>query len=91
MVRLTSVAAVALLLSFGSVQAAEKTIVLNVKNADCVLCPPIVKESLTRVPGRRVSLTLPRAARHAGITAAPSVATSAISRVTPNVRGSSVM
>jgi mercuric ion binding protein len=31
--------------------AAERTVVLNVKNADCVLCPPIVKESLTRVPG----------------------------------------
>jgi mercuric ion binding protein len=34
-----------------SALAAEKTVVLNVKNADCVLCPPIVKESLVRVPG----------------------------------------
>ena len=34
-----------------SVRAAEKTVVLDVKNADCVLCPPIVKESLVRVPG----------------------------------------
>jgi len=34
-----------------SVQAAEKTVVLKVKNADCVLCPPIVKNSLARVPG----------------------------------------
>jgi mercuric ion binding protein len=34
-----------------SALAAEKTVVLNVRNADCVLCPPIVKESLARVPG----------------------------------------
>jgi mercuric ion binding protein len=34
-----------------SARAAEKTVVLKVKNADCVLCPPIVKESLARVPG----------------------------------------
>lgn len=33
------------------VQAADKTIVLDVKNADCVLCPPIVKQSLLRVSG----------------------------------------
>lgn len=33
------------------VQAADKTVVLDVKNADCVLCPPIVKESLLRVRG----------------------------------------
>jgi mercuric ion binding protein len=32
-------------------QAAEQTAVLDVKNADCVLCPPIVRESLLRVPG----------------------------------------
>jgi mercuric ion binding protein len=31
--------------------AAEKTVVLDVKNADCVLCPPIVKQSLARVQG----------------------------------------
>jgi periplasmic mercuric ion binding protein len=34
-----------------SVLAAEKTVVLNVKNADCVLCPPIVKQSLVQVSG----------------------------------------
>jgi mercuric transport protein len=45
-----NVAVTALLLSW-PVQAAEKTIVLDVKNADCVLCPPIVKQSLLRVPG----------------------------------------
>ena len=33
------------------VQAAEKTVVLDVKNADCILCPPIVRKSLLRVPG----------------------------------------
>ena len=47
------VAALSALLAFAplAVHAAEKTIVLNVKNADCVLCPPIVKQSLLRVPG----------------------------------------
>lgn len=44
------VAVTAFLLS-SSVQAAEKTVVLDVKNADCVLCPPIVKQSLLRVHG----------------------------------------
>jgi mercuric ion binding protein len=34
-----------------SALAAETTVVLNIKNADCVLCPPIVKASLARVPG----------------------------------------
>ena len=34
-----------------SALAAEKTVVLNVKNSDCVLCPPIVKQSLARVLG----------------------------------------
>lgn len=37
-----------------AVEAAKKTVVLNVKNADCVLCPPIVKQSLARVPGVKV-------------------------------------
>jgi|ERR1700688_4124888 len=47
------VALVSALLMFAplSAQAAEKIVVLDVKNADCVLCPPIVKESLVRVPG----------------------------------------
>ncbi len=40
----------AVLLSW-SAQAADKTIVLDVKNADCVLCPPIVQQSLMRVHG----------------------------------------
>ena len=48
---ITAAAALALILSPLAVQAAEKTIVLDVKNADCVLCPPIVRESLVRVSG----------------------------------------
>ena len=48
---LAAAATLAVLLSAGLAQAAEKTIVLNIKNADCVLCPPIVKTSLSRVPG----------------------------------------
>ena len=44
----------ALVLNPLSALAAEKTVVLNVKNADCVLCPPIVKQSLARVPGVKI-------------------------------------
>jgi mercuric ion binding protein len=33
------------------VYAAEKTVVLDIKNANCVLCPPIVRQSLQRVSG----------------------------------------
>lgn len=44
------VALTAIFLSW-PVQAAEKTITLDVRNADCVLCPPIVRQSLLRVPG----------------------------------------
>ena len=46
-------AALTALLVFAPIsgQAAEKTIVLSIKNADCVLCPPIVKASLLRVTG----------------------------------------
>jgi len=29
----------------------EKTVVLDIKNANCVLCPPIVRQSLQRVSG----------------------------------------
>ena len=41
----------AVMLSPLAVQAAEKTIVLNVKNANCELCAPIVKRSLAQVKG----------------------------------------
>jgi mercuric ion binding protein len=49
--RLVAVVFALLVLVPLSALAAEKTVVLKVKNADCVLCPPIVKESLARVPG----------------------------------------
>lgn len=48
---LVAAAALALALSPWAAQAAEKTVVLNVKNANCELCAPIVKKSLTRVKG----------------------------------------
>ena len=44
------VAVIAVLLGW-PVQAAERTVVLDVKNTDCVLCPPIIKQSLLRVHG----------------------------------------
>jgi periplasmic mercuric ion binding protein len=47
---INAIALAAVLLSQAA-QAAEKTIVLDVKNADCVLCPPIVRQSLLRVHG----------------------------------------
>jgi mercuric ion binding protein len=47
---LLAVALAATLLS-RPVHAAEKTIVLDIKNANCVLCPPIVRRSLQRVSG----------------------------------------
>jgi periplasmic mercuric ion binding protein len=45
-----TVALTAVLLSW-STQAAERTVVLDVKNADCALCPPIVRKLLMRVHG----------------------------------------
>ena len=44
-------AALAITLSPWAVQAAEKTVVLNVDNATCELCGPIVKRTLSRVSG----------------------------------------
>ena len=44
-------AALAIALSPLAVQAAEKTVVLNVDNATCELCGPIVKKTLSRVQG----------------------------------------
>ncbi len=44
-------AALAMALSPLAVQAAEKTVVLNVDNATCELCAPIVKKTLSRVKG----------------------------------------
>lgn len=47
----TATAAVIAVLMSRPAHAADKTVVLDVKNADCVLCPPIVKQSLLRVKG----------------------------------------
>ena len=49
--RLAAAATVAIALSPWTVQAAEKTVVLNVDNATCELCGPIVKRTLLRVSG----------------------------------------
>jgi mercuric ion binding protein len=48
---ITAAAALAIMLSPLTVQAAEKTVVLNVDNATCELCAPIVKRTLARVSG----------------------------------------
>jgi mercuric ion binding protein len=53
--RISIAAAFALALSLAlsplAVQAAERTVVLNVDNATCALCAPIVKKTLLRVQG----------------------------------------
>ncbi|MBI2735945.1 MAG: mercury transporter [Rhodospirillales bacterium] len=41
----------ATLLSANTAAAAERTVTLNVANATCELCGPIVKRALNRVPG----------------------------------------
>ncbi len=46
-----AVAALVLVISASSVQAGEKTIVLNVDKATCALCGPIVKGALSKVDG----------------------------------------
>lgn len=48
---LSAVAGLAVVLSAGSVQAAETTVVLKVEKADCALCAPIVKRTISRVTG----------------------------------------
>lgn len=49
--QVTATIAVLAVLMAWPAYAADKTVVLDVKNADCVLCPPIVKQSLLRVKG----------------------------------------
>jgi periplasmic mercuric ion binding protein len=49
--QVTATAAVIAVLMSWPASAASKTVVLDVKNAVCVLCPPIVKQSLMRVNG----------------------------------------
>jgi mercuric ion binding protein len=41
----------ATLMSADLAAAAERTVTLNVENATCELCAPIVKRALNRVPG----------------------------------------
>ncbi len=50
-------ATLALMLSPLAARAEEKSVVLDIKNADCVLCPPIVKQSLLHVPGVKAVAT----------------------------------
>ena len=47
---LAATALIAMLSPFAA-QAAERTVVLNVDNATCELCAPIVKKTLSRVSG----------------------------------------
>jgi periplasmic mercuric ion binding protein len=49
--RISLAAAFAVALSPLAAQAAERTVVLNVDNATCALCAPIVKKTLSRVKG----------------------------------------
>jgi mercuric ion binding protein len=51
MIRKIALATLILAVSAWSVAAAEKTVVLNVDNANCALCAPIVKMTLQKVPG----------------------------------------
>lgn len=51
MIRHIVAAALALMLSPAAGRAAEKTVILNVDNATCELCAPIVKKTLARVSG----------------------------------------
>jgi mercuric ion binding protein len=52
MLRLSTAAiALALIWTPLAAHAAEKTVVLNVDNASCELCPPIIKKTLSRVSG----------------------------------------
>lgn len=52
MIRYVSAAAVlAMMASASSVQAAEKTVILKVEKADCALCAPIVKRTISKVTG----------------------------------------
>lgn len=53
MLRPTIAAALLIALSPLAARAAEKTVVLDVENATCELCAPIVKKTLSRVSGVR--------------------------------------
>lgn len=49
--RIAAAAVFALVISPWGAYAAEKTVILNVDNASCELCSPIVKKALSRVTG----------------------------------------
>jgi mercuric ion binding protein len=51
---LAAIAALAILISPLAAMASETTVTLNVENATCALCGPIVKRSLSRVSGVKV-------------------------------------
>src|SRR3546814_11495623 len=51
MKKLALIAATAALFASGPAYAAIRTTILAVKNMTCVTCGPIVKKSLSRVPG----------------------------------------
>ena len=55
MIRHIAAAALAVILLPSAGQAAEKTVALNVTNANCELCAPIVQKVLARVPGVKVA------------------------------------
>ncbi len=48
---LSAAAGLTIMLSASSVQAAETTVVLKVEKADCSLCAPIVKRTISKVMG----------------------------------------
>lgn len=48
---LRAVLLAAMLAAGGSALAAERTVTLDVENVSCVTCAPIVKRTLSRVPG----------------------------------------
>ena len=48
---LSAAAGLAIMLSASSVFAAETTVVLKVDKADCALCAPIVKRTISKVMG----------------------------------------
>ncbi len=47
----SAAAVLAIMASASSVQAAEKTVILKVEKADCALCAPIVKRTISNVAG----------------------------------------
>ncbi|MFG1247813.1 heavy-metal-associated domain-containing protein [Xanthobacter flavus] len=64
---LAATALIALLSPFAA-EAAERTVVLNVDNATCELCAPIVKKTLSRVSGVK-AVVVQEASANAGAVA----------------------